>query len=745
MSYQEPTNTITDVLNLTDTPGSAILKNDDISIEIDKVQANAWEIEVRYDKVNKNFVRQPYTGKQSLLSRSKLQYKSRKNIISITSEQETLELDPKTGQFNAFIRNKLLFSSTDTPFSWHNQATQIYENIMSLKVTDFAYRAPFTPKGELFDTHMVRFQYKRPEKLVLGIPGQTGELNRNGYRFELYNTDTFKHTPDRPPLYQSWPILIHKGIESGWVAIFHDNPSRTFIDIGDFYKDKVTFESVVGNTRVYIILGETLHEVSNKLSCLLGTNPLLPLWAYGYQQCRFSYMSTEEMRQVIREMKKADIPLDAIYCDIDAMDGFRVFTLNKQTFGDIQAFTEEAEQQGVKTVSIVDPGVKIDENYQIHNELVKSKGYLKSKDGTPFIATVWPGDSLFPDFFDDTVKNWWAEKQKDWLNQTGYSGIWNDMNEPSNFKGMGKINSQAYSSAGQLKHLYNIYGYMMTMASKKGWEIYKPNHRPFVITRSGYPGVQQHAVIWHGDNHAWWEHLRLAFNTLLSYALSGAFYTGADVPGFTGNAPDDLAVRFFQLGAWMPLFRGHSIYFCENKEPYAYRPETMKHLKNAIRLRYSLLREWYTGFYKALTENSTPIYPIFDAQENIIQDELLYFNKLLVAPIFERDQQQRLIYLPEGEWYRLGQPDKKPLKGNQWIVEPVTLSTIPVFVKAGNILVRNTVKDNTTTTLKSPEIFEIYGDSSSAKGLWYDDDGVSTHSGKLFTLTVKNNIVVKNS
>lgn len=742
MSYPEPT-PLGIIQKLSAQDKNITINTKETHIDVSYITDIGWEIEVRYDLSQPSFIRQPKTGRQSTLPNSTLTYQKFKDIQRISAGKETLQFNPDLS-FSLVINKKTYIETQTNPFSYHRDAAHIYENIMSLKVTDFTHRAPFAPIGETFETHMVRFQYKRPKGLVLGIPGQTGELNRNGYRFELYNTDTFKHTPDRPPLYQSWPVLIHKGIERGWVAIFHDNPSRTFIDIGDFYKDKVTFESVTGNTRIYVLTGETLEDVSKKLTTLLGNTPLLPLWSYGYQQCRFSYMSTNELRAVIQKMKEADIPLDAIYCDIDAMDEYRVFTHNNKTFHDIKQFTTEAKKQDIKTISIVDPGVKLDPNYHIYKELIYHKGYLTNEDHSPFVATVWPGDSLFPDFFNEDVRNWWAEKQKNWLDETGYSGIWNDMNEPSNFKGMGKVNSLANSSAGQLSNLYNLYGYMMTLASKKGWQLYNKNQRPFVITRSGYPGVQQHAVIWHGDNHAWWEHLRLAFNTLATYALCGAYYTGADVPGFTGNAPDDLAVRFFQLGAWMPFYRGHSIYFCEDKEPYAYQPETVKLIREAIRLRYSLLREWYTGFFIATQEKKSPITPVFDTNENLVPDELIYFNKFLIAPIFERDQQQRLVYLPEGEWYRLGQSDHAPLMGNQWLIEPVTLSTFPVYVKSGNIVVRNTVGNNTTNTLKNPESFEIYGDKNRSQGFWYEDDGVTFHSGALYTLNIKDDTVVKN-
>ncbi|MCX8009445.1 MAG: hypothetical protein N3A54_07190, partial [Patescibacteria group bacterium] len=424
-SYPEPPPTIQKPLIPKKNENIYELQNEDICLEIRKYQNNAWEIEVRYDKVDSSFVRQPYTGRQEILPLSCPQLEIKKNILQFHDEKQMLSFNVFNGDIHLFFENTLVFNTRTPSFSWHKTEQSIFENLMSLKVTDFSQRAPFAPRGQTFSTHMIRFRYKRPKGIVLGLPGQAGELNRNGYRFELSNTDTFKHTPDRPPLYQSWPILFHEGEQGGWIAIFHDNPSRTFVDVGEFYKDSVTFESISGNTRIFLIAGETLDVVSQKLCRLLGTNDRLPLWAFGYHQCRFSYQSTDELRNVIKNMREHDFPLDAVYCDIDAMDEFRVFTHNKQTFGDIHQFTKEAKDQGVQTISIVDPGVKVDSSYEIYKELIDIGGYLKNPDGTPFIATVWPGDSLFPHFFSEKVQTWWAKKQCKWLESGGYAGVWN--------------------------------------------------------------------------------------------------------------------------------------------------------------------------------------------------------------------------------------------------------------------------------------------------------------------------------
>ena len=168
---------------------------------------------------------------------------------------------------------------------------EIYHNVMSYEHADLS-RHRWYPSDK-FRTRMVRFQYPRPEGVVLGLPGHTGEANRNGYRFELRNYEQPSQSPSRKPLYQSWPILMHAAADGkGWVGVFVDNPSHSFVDVGDFYKDRVTFESVTGNARVYVVHGESPRAVAGRWQTLLGAPPMPPLWAFGYQQCRWGYEST---------------------------------------------------------------------------------------------------------------------------------------------------------------------------------------------------------------------------------------------------------------------------------------------------------------------------------------------------------------------------------------------------------------------------------------------------------------------
>ncbi len=716
MSYPEPQPSIVD-LSSPDSTNSALITLSDSSglkLEVEHIAEIGWSFEVRYDLTRSHTWRQPYTGAQEALSRDGLKVENTATEIIVHAKNEAVTFSKSSGQFSISVGDSNLvggqefFKSHTAPFSEHKTPVTLFEQIMSRKVTDLTGRTFGAPGNLHFETQMVRFQYPRPTGTVLGLAGQTGEVDRNGYRFELYNTDEFNHTPARKPMYQSWPILFHRTSSGhGWVGVFHDNPTRTFVDIGDFYDDLVTFESLSNNSRVYVCTGQSLEEVSQKMSRLLGGMSCPPLWAFGYQQCRWSYLSTDEVRGVADRMHREKFPLDAIYFDIDYMDGYRVFTKNHNGFTDFDQCVADLHERGVHAIAIVDPGVKVDPEYPVYLKTLESEAYLKNVDGSPLAAKVWPGSVVLPDFGDLKMQELWSNFQSSWLADNQLDGIWNDMNEPSNFEGGNAATSKSVTSRGPFLRETNLYGYYMAKTSALGFRKAFPNKPGVIITRAGYPGVQQHAVIWHGDNQTWWEHLRLAIDTTIAYSISGAYYTGPDVPGFTGNPPDDLVVRFYQLGAFLPLFRGHSIFFAKNKEPYAFASDTQDLVRQAILLRYSLMSEWYSGFERSIADHRSPIMPVFDADGALVRDQFMLFDKLLVAPVIERNQKRKLVFLPRGNWFPLGSPNAH-ICGGDWITLPITIDSIPVFVRAGSTVVRNTPGKNAAETMGLPQTTENY-------------------------------------
>lgn len=690
-------------------------------LEITHIQGVGWQLELRVDVVDTTTLRQPFTGDQADLEKSNLFSSKVGDRLVITEPKGTeLHISPD-GCFQLQINGTPFFTSTSSPFLGHERRVPLSNLMKSRQSADLKDDFSFIRHAGTFDSHMRQFRLPRPVGPVLGLPGCTGEFNRNGYRFELYNTDRWEHTPSRAPLYQSWPIVFFKTRPDTWVSVLYDNPTRTFVDIGDFYTDSMVFESVTGNIRVLICCGETLELCSSRMTTALGAPPLLPAWAYGYQQSRWSYYSESHVRKVLDAFKREELPLDAIYLDIDYMDGYRVFTTDQARFPDLRGLIEEVHEQGKKIIAVFDPGVKKEESFEVYKDLLSHGKVLRTRDSGPLTVDVWAGPSVLPDFLDSTTSAWWSALQRRFLREFPLDGIWNDMNEPSNGHGSSgnAAVAECETSLGKFESFYNLYGLYMAKSSREGWD--RPE-RPFVITRSGYPGVQKHSIIWHGDNAAWWEHLRLALRTAVNYALCGAFYTGADVPGFQQNPPDDLAVRFFQLGSYLPFFRGHSDLLSCNKEPYVFGDTARRIIYASIRTRYSLLREWYSYFELATRTMTPPITPVFSQQGSLIQDQFLLFGKYVVAPVIERDALVRAVYLPTGDWYRLGDPTTI-LSGGTFIMEETSLDTIPVFVRAGAIVVRGTVASTARETLSGEEKLEIYYDRGRhAEGYWYNDD-----------------------
>jgi alpha-glucosidase len=695
-----------------------------ICIEVVYFNEVGWSMEVRYDEVCSGEARQPYTGCQGHLVKRTPEVLLDKDLLSLKVGYDNLSISRSDFRFEVRRQDATLLRSSNAPFIRHPDAINVFEMMSSLRSADLSQSFPHLIEAGTFKSFVTSVCLALPEGPVLGLPGQTGELNRRGYRFELYNFDRTKHTADRPSMYQSWPVLFFRGDQQEqWVCVFHDNPSRTFVDIGDFYPNEITFESVSNNSRIYILSGDTLGEVSTKLIRLLGDSIRLPVWAFGYQQARWSYMSTTEIREIVSRFKECNMPLDAIYWDIDYMDKYKVFTFNRERFADAELCIDQLRGDGIESVFIVDPGIKVDKEFKVYNDLLEDADYLKDESGKPFVGQVWPGDVIFPEFSSQRTTNWWAKYHTQWLEDYHFAGCWNDMNEPANWNGQNKVTSKAITMRGSLEDEFNLYGYYMAKASFDALSRSFNNRRFINISRAGYPGIQRYAVIWHGDNHAWWEHLKLALHTVINYALCGVFYTGPDVPGFSGSPANDLAVRFFQLGAFLPFYRGHSAFFEKNKEPYVYAEPWKSYIHGAINLRYSLIREWISGFEHAYDSKVSPVMPVFTADKTLISDQFLLFNKLLIAPVIERDAVKRLVYLPKGSWYRLDN-NNDLISGNRFIVVDVDLNTIPVFVKAGSILIRNTPNSNVISTLKNDEEVVLYPDDKDnvCRGIWYDLD-----------------------
>ncbi|HVF56735.1 MAG TPA: TIM-barrel domain-containing protein [Pyrinomonadaceae bacterium] len=395
-------------------------------------------------------------------------------------------------------------------------------------------------------------------------------ISRHAQQMVMWNTDTYGYTRGTDPIYQAIGFFIALKFERGKPSsygLFLDNTTRTYFDMGKTDPARYTFGVAGGELNYYVFTGgdeSSPKRVLRDYTDLTGRTPLPPLWALGNQQSRWSYYPESRVREIARRFRETRIPADVIYLDIDYMDGFRIFTWNKQHFPDPSKMIADLRAEGFRTVVIVDPGIKVDENYYAYKEGRAGGHFTKAADGTEFHANVWPGVCAFPDFTDPRAREWFGSLYRKNLDE-GVAGFWNDMNEPATFLTEETAKPDIFHHPGKTFPLsarhagdgapasharyHNVYGMQMARATFEGLRKLRPDERPFVLTRAGYAGVQRFSAVWTGDNVADWDHLRLSIPMLTNLGVSGVALVGADVGGFSGSPSPELYARWLQSAA----------------------------------------------------------------------------------------------------------------------------------------------------------------------------------------------------
>lgn len=624
----------------------------------------------------------------------------------------------------------------------------IYDSLGNLICEDYrGDRKPFPRRygnGTLdllaLEGHNVK-KYPIPKIMVLkklekemffyGLGEKTGHLNKRGYHYKMWNTDAAEaHVESLEALYKSIPFFIALKNKQAF-GIFFDNTFETYFDFGKENENYYYFSALDGNINYYFIYGPTVRQVIGGYSRLTGTTPLPQLWTLGYQQCRFSYTPEERLMEVADNFRKKDIPCDALYLDIDYMDGYRVFTFDKNKFTDPKKTTDKLMENGYKLVTIIDPAVKKDKGYSIYEKGLKNNYYATDKDGIPYVNDVWAGDSVFPDFSDKETRNWWADNQKILLDY-GVSGVWNDMNEPASFNGP-LPDDVCFKNDGtptDSREIHNVYGHLMSKSTYEGIKKYT-NKRPFVITRACYAGTQKYSTAWTGDNQSLWEHLRMSLPMLMNLGLSGISFCGSDVGGFSFDCTAELLSRWIQVGAFTPLFRNHSSCFSRDQEPWAFDELTEKICRKYIKLRYKLIPYLYDILWNAENTGLPVIRPLLlsyqqDEETYEINDEFLCGENILVAPIIEQGKTVRTVYLPKGAvWIDFF--TKESFDGGQYIMKKAPIDVCPIYIKAGAIIPNYPVQNYIGEKVINELTLDIYPSSlcTSSNYVHYQDDGES--------------------
>lgn len=588
-----------------------------------------------------------------------------------------------------------------------------------------------------------------------GLGERTGALDKRGRTYQMWNSDDPFQRGATDPLYQSIPLLLQSR-NGRCDGVFLDFPGRSWFDVADTDPSAVTITAEDDAISFFVIPGPTPADAVKRYTALSGRMLLPPLWALGYHQSRYSYYPDHRVQAIAEQFRDRDIPCDAVYLDIHYMDEYRVFTWDPTRFPRPDRLIEELHRLGMRVVTIVDPGVKVDAEYATFADGMRRDVFARSADGSLYRGEVWPGEAAFPDFTKREARRFWSEQHQE-LFRHGVDGVWNDMNEPADFTGdffdrtrftpPSNVVLEADGRPRSIDHYHNVYGNLMCRATADAFARYKPEERPFILTRAGYAGIQRLAAVWTGDNDSSWDHLAVSIPMLLNMGLSGIAFVGADVGGFQGNADPELFARWMQAAALTPFMRGHTALGTRDHEPWSFGPRVERIACDAIRLRYSLLPYLYACFVEAHRTGLPVMRPLVleffdDPRCRRIWDQFMCGDALLVAPVLQPATERRLVYLPRGEWYELAdgehlrherrldsrQLDER-LSGERDVVVDTPLERLPVYVRAGTVLARRLPQPSTAAAAEAGGELELaaylHGADRPVRSVLFDDDGVS--------------------
>jgi alpha-glucosidase len=511
---------------------------------------------------------------------------------------------------------------------------------------------PLGPPARVYKRHLEGTHY-------FGCGERTGGLDKTDSRQVFWNSDPPReHTASLNNLYTSVPFVLALNQGHAW-GLFVDNAGRIEFDLAHEDPTRCGFAVDSGPLVYYVFGGPTPAAVLERYTELTGRIPMPPRWALGNHQSRWGYKTSEQVLDIARSYRDRGLPLNAIYLDIDYMRGYRVFTWDEQRFPDPAALAQELEQLGVKLVTIVDPGVKVDEQYDVYQQGKQQDLFCKTFHGAEYRNVVWPGMCAFPDFTNPATRSWWGDLHRTLLD-VGVAGIWCDMNEPTAFvPSPGSLPDDAtHHGDGEAKlhvQVHNVYGQLMARSAYEGLRRLRPERRPMVISRSGFSGLQRYALHWTGDNSSWWEHLWMSMPQLQNLGLSGYAWVGVDVGGFSGNSTGELLTRWTELGIFQPFCRNHSAWDTRPQEPWAFGEPHESHIRELLLLRQRLMPYLYTLFEEAHRTGAPILRPLLfewpeDETTYSTDDQFLVGRDLLVAPIARPGTEFRHVYVPRGSW-----------------------------------------------------------------------------------------------
>lgn len=684
-------------------------------IKTSEAEARVWIYSASIIRVN---ISRKFNARDSsyavIQNAADISYTENDTALAVTTPQVKLLINKSPLRFSFFTADGKALSSDDAALgtTWQNSKVINYRKLYS-------------------------------DERFIGLGEKKGNLDRRGSKVSNWNVDVGGDDPQ----YKTYPFYmgLHDSLTYG---LFLDNTSKSFFDFGVSTDNQVAWLGAEsGDLNYYFFAAQGIAKIIEDYTWLTGRIEMPPLWSLGYQQCRWSYGSTKEILEVARKFRQLQIPADVLYCDIDYMDGYKIFTWNNKTFPDPKAMIDTLKSLNFHLVNIVDPGIKVEQGYDKYDEGIANNYFATYPNGDAYVGAAWPGRVHFPDFLNQEVRKWWGSSFTA-LTNPGVEGFWNDMNEPSSW-------GQSIPSIVKMGERYmpeatNIYAMQMVRATYEGTkQLMGNNKRPFVLTRSAYAGTQRYSAVWTGDNTSNDEHLMMGQRLVNYLGLAGMPFAGVDIGGFFGNGSPNLMVRWNSLGVYTPMFRNHACAGTAYREPWRWGQENEQIIKKDIEERYRLLPYIYSAFYNAHklglpVSRSLSIDYSFDKNiyTDAYQTEFMFGDNILVAPVTNAVTTAE-VYLPKGQWYKKT-TDSLYDGGNSYQVA-APLNDLPVFIKAGAIIPKQQVLQSSSEAGNGILELNIWNGKEGSSFIYYEDDGTSYNyqQGQFYTRAMHFNPVMR--
>lgn len=535
-----------------------------------------------------------------------------------------------------------------------------------------------------------------------GLGGRSSGPRLRDGTYRLWNSDPARpFTSGDDPLHLTMPVQLVVA-DAATHLVFHDTSWDGTVALregeegagsGHDRAGRCELRMDGGPLRCWVMVG-TPARVLLAWASLTGAPALPPAWALGHQHVRRGFGDEQELRRAVAGYREHGLALDAVHLDGAHCDERQGFTVDPGRFPKLSAFAKELRRDGIRLVSVVDPAVGVSPGNSVYDSGEALGAFVRDASGELVHGVARPGEAVYPDFTHARVRKWWGGLYAERLTE-GFAGFWHDMNEPTSFTAFGESTlprSARHSldeRGGDHREAHNVYALCMARAAYEGLRELAPQERPFVVSRSGWAGLQRYGGAWSGGVATGWPGLRASLALVMGLGLCGVPYSGPDVGGHDGTGSSELYLRWFQLSSYLPLFRTQASPRAGRREPWEFGADTLEHARVALAERRRLLPYFMTLAHLARRTGAPYVRPLWWSapEDRVLRDcgdAFLLGDCLLVAPVLDPGADRRAVQLPRGLWYDTA--TEQAYEGPGQVLVDAPVARIPVLARAGSVI-----------------------------------------------------------